>query len=231
MNRALKAARLHLVRPTMAFGIPWLVVSISFAINVAIWALTPAGADDGGFTGGILALYITVLVVYVQSVTQLLPFAMGISISRRAFYLGTALVVVGQSLLYGIALAVLVAIENATGGWGSGLSFWAPGPFEVDNPFLQVLTSGAPLLAFAFIGVGMGVVHKRWGQAGTWGLIVGTMVVFGGLAILITWLEAWGSIGAWFADQSLVTLTVGLPAAMGLIAALVAYPGIRRVVP
>jgi hypothetical protein len=231
MNRVLKAARLHLINPLVILGVPWLVVAISFAINVAIWSLTPAGEQDGGFTGGVLALYITVLVVFTQAVTQLLPFAMGTSLSRRTFFLGTALVAVVQSLLYGVAIAVLVAIENATGGWGSGLNYWAPGPFEVDNFFLQVLTSGAPMLAFAFVGVGIGIVHKRWGQAGTWGLIIATMVVFGGLAILVSWLEAWGSVGSWFADQSLVTLTVGLPAAIALVAALVSFPGIRRVVP
>lgn len=231
MNRVLSAARLHLINPVTMLGIPWLVVAISFAINVAIWSLTPAGEQDGGFTGGVLALYITVLVVYVQAVTQLLPFAMGVSISRRTFYLGAALIVVVQSLFYGIALSVLVAIENATGGWGSGLDYWAPGPFEVANPFLQVLTSGAPMLAFAFIGVGVGIVHKRWGQAGTWGLIIASMITFGGLAILVSWLDAWGSVGAWFADQSLVTLTVGLPAAIALVVAVVSFPGIRRVVP
>ena len=64
---------------------------LSFAINLAIWHLTPAGAQDGGFTGGVLALYITAMIVYVQAVTQLLPFAMGLSLSRRTFYLGTAL--------------------------------------------------------------------------------------------------------------------------------------------
>ena len=231
MNRVLKAARLHLINPLVILGVPWLVVAISFAINIAIWSLTPAGEQDGGFTGGVLALYFTVLVVFTQAVTQLLPFAMGISLSRRTFFLGTALVAVVQSLLYGVAIAVLVAIENATGGWGSGLNYWAPGPFEVSNFFLQVLTSGAPMLAFAFVGVGIGIVHKRWGQAGTWGLIIATMVVFGGLAILVTWLEAWPAIGSWFADQSLVTLTVGLPAAIALVAALVSFPGIRRVVP
>lgn len=231
MNRVLQAARLHLVHPLVILGIPWVVVSLSFAINVAIWALTPAGEADGGFTGGVMALYVTVLVVYVQAVTQLLPFAMGVSVSRRTFYLGTALVAVVQSLFYGIALSVLVTIENATGGWGSELNFWAPGPFEVDDPFLQVLTSGAPMLAFAFVGVGIGIVHKRWGQAGTWGLIIGSMVVFGGLAILVSWLDAWGAVGGWFAAQSLVTLTVGLPVAVALVAAAVAFPGIRRVVP
>jgi hypothetical protein len=231
MTRVLQAARLHLIHPLVILGIPWLVVSISFAINVAVWHLTPAGEDDGGFTGGVLALYITVLVVYVQAVTQLLPFAMGISLSRRTFYLGTALVVVVQSLFYGIALAVLSGIENATDGWGAGMNYWAPGPFEVDDFFLQVFASGAPMLAFAFIGVGTGIVHKRWGQAGTWGLIIASMVFFGGLAILITWLGGWGSLATWFSDQSIATLTIGLPAAAALVAALVSYPGIRRVVP
>lgn len=231
MTRVLQAARLHLFSPLTMLGVPWLVVGISFAINVVIWHLTPAGEDDGGVTGGVLALYITVLVLFVQSVTQLLPFAMGISISRRTFYLGTTLVVVVQSLLYGLAIAVLVAIENATGGWGAGLNYWAPGPFEADNFFLQVLTSGVPMMAFAFAGVGTGIVHKRWGQAGTWGLIIAAMVFFGGLAILITWLGAWGDLASWFSDQSIVTLTVGIPAVVALVAALVSYPGIRRVVP
>ncbi len=232
MTRVLQAARLHLINPLAVLGVPWLVVAISFAINLAIWHLTPAGEQaGGGITGGVLALYVTVLVVYVQAVTQLLPFAMGVSLSRRTFYLGTALVAVVQSLFYGLAIAVLVAIENATGGWGGGLNYWAPGPFEVDDFALQVLTSGAPMLAFAFIGVGMGVVHKRYGQAGTWGLIVGSMVLFGGLAILLTWLEAWGDLATWFGDQSIATLTIGLPAALALVVALASFPGIRRVVP
>jgi len=231
MDRVLQAARLHLVHPLMTLGIPWLVVGISFAINVAVWHLTPAGEDDGGFTGGVLALYITVLIMFVQSVTQLLPFAMGISISRRTFYLGTALVVVVQSLLYGLALATLSVIENATDGWGAGMNFWAPGPFGVDNFFLQILASGVPLMAFAFVGVGTGIVQKRWGQAGTWGLIIVSMAFFGGLAILISWLGAWGDLASWFSDQSVLTLTVGLPAVVALFAALVSYPGIRRVVP
>ena len=87
------------------------------------------------------------------------------------------------------------------------------------------------MLAFAFVGVGTGIVHKRWGQAGTWGLIIASMVFFGGLAILITWLDGWGSLVTWFSDQSIATLAIGLPAVVALVVALVSYPGIRRVVP
>ncbi len=231
MNRVLQAARLHLIHPAVNLGIPWVVVALSFAINLAVWSLTPVSEEENGFTGGVLALYVTVLVVFVQAVTQLLPFAMGVSLSRRAFYLGTALVAVVQSLVYGVVLSVLTSIENATGGWGSTMDFWAPGPFEVGNPVLQVFASAAPMLAFAFVGIGFGVVHKRWGQAGTWGLMLGSLAVFGGLAVLVTWLEAWGSIGQWFADQSVATLTIALPTAIALVAAAVSFPGIRRVVP
>ena len=47
----------------------------------------------------------------------------------------------------------------------------------------------------------------------------------------MTWLGAWTSIGRWFVDQSVTTVTVALPAAIALVAAAVSFPGIRRVVP
>jgi hypothetical protein len=231
MNRVLAAARLHLVNPMVALGMPWVIVGLAFAINLAIWHLTPAGAQDGGFTGGLLALYITIMIGYVQSVTQLLPFGMGLSLSRRAFYLGVTLFAVAESLAYGVVLSALTAVEDATNGWGAEMSFWAPGPLDVDNAALQVLVSGALLLAFAFIGIGLGVVHKRWGQAGTWGLAIGSLALFGGLAVLISWLDAWPTIGTWFADQSLATLAIGLPAALTIVVAALAWGGMRRVVP
>jgi hypothetical protein len=233
MNRVLAAARLHLINPRAGAAIPWLVVGIAFAINVAIWevaGLTEVSNGDA-FTGGVSALYITVMFAFVTSVTQLLPFAMGISVSRRAFYLGTALVAVVQALGYGIALALLTELEEATGGWGSGLEFWAPAAMNVDNFAQQVLVSGAPMLALMIIGMGFGVVYKRWGQPAVWGIILGSLVVFGGLALLITWREAWTAVGRWFADQSLTTLVAGLPLLLAVAVAGLSWLGLRRVVP
>ncbi|MGY1747043.1 hypothetical protein [Blastococcus sp. SYSU D00695] len=233
MNRLLAAARLHLVNPLVMLGVPWLVAGLSFVINLALFGLTDAGTamEDGGFTGGVASLYITVFVVFVQSVTQLLPFAMGLSLSRRTFYLGTALVAVAQALYFGIVLAVLVAIEGATDGWGVDMAFWAPGPMDVDSFPLQVLVSGGPMLAFTFAGIGVGVVMKRWGQLGMWGLIIGTVVVLGGLAVLVTWLGAWGDLGSWFADRSVATVAAGIPAVLAVALAGLSWAGVRRTVP
>ncbi|SEP30040.1 hypothetical protein [Trujillonella endophytica] len=233
MSRVLTAARLHLVNPLVMLGIPWLVAGISFAINLALFGLTDAGADmeGGGFTAGVASLYITVLIVFVQAVTQLLPFAMGLSLSRRTFYLGTALVAVVQSLCYGVVLAALVAVEGATGGWGVDLAFWGPGTMDVDAFALQVVVSGGPMLAATSVGIGIGVVMKRWGQRGLWALIVGTLVVLGGLAVLVTWLEAWGDLGTWFGDRAVATLAAGVPAILAAALAALSWAGIRRTVP
>lgn len=232
MNRVLSAARLQIVHPAMIFGIPWLVVAISFAINWAIWALADLrSVPDAGFTGGVMALYFTVLVVFVQAFTQLLPFAMGVSLSRRAYWLGVALVGVLSALGYGIALAALTALGDATDGWGVGLQFWAPEPIATESFALQVVYSGAPMLAFIFSGIGIGVVFKRWGAAGLWALAIGLVLLLGGLAVLVTGLDAWGAVGGWFADRSVATLSIGLPAALAVAVAGLSFVAVRRVVP
>ena len=233
MNRVLAAARLQLVHPLVSLGVPWMVGATSFAITWAIWRIVDIRslAGDDGLAGGVSALYITVLVVFVQTVTQLMPFAMGISLSRRSFFLGTCLVAVGMTIGYGVALALLDVVESATGGWGVGLQFWTPPPLDVDGFLPQVAVSGGPMLALIAAGMGMGVVSKRWGPNGVWGLIVGSTVVLGGAAVLITWLRAWTDIGRWLADQSLMTLAVGLPLALAAVLGVLAFAGIRRVVP
>ncbi|MGY1605052.1 hypothetical protein [Geodermatophilus sp. SYSU D00815] len=233
MNRVLAVARLHLFHPLVGFGVPWAIALFSFAINWSVWRLADVGAQpgSGNFTGGVLSLYVTLAVVYAQAVTQMLPFAMGVSSSRRTFYLGTALVGVAEALGYGVALSALASIEGATDGWGVGLHFWAPTFVDVDDFFLQIAVSGAPMLAFIAIGAGVGVVHKRWGANGVWALTLGTLVVLGALAVLATAVDAWVPIGTWFADRSVVTNTVALPAVLALLAAALTWGGLRRAVP
>ncbi|MGY1751198.1 hypothetical protein [Modestobacter sp. SYSU DS0511] len=233
MNRVLATARMHLAHPLVILGVPWMVVTISFLINLGIWGLGDVAAREpgGGTTGGLASLYITVLIVFIQAVTQMFPFAMGVSLSRRTFYLGTALVAAVQSLGYGIALTVLQAIESATGGWGVGLRFWAPGPLDVGNAALQALVYGLPMLACAFLGMAIGVVYKRWGTAGMWALGIGALLLFGGLTILITGLDAWATVGRWLGDHNVHTYTLLLPTVAAVALAGLSWAGLRRAVP
>jgi hypothetical protein len=231
MNRVLSAARLQLIHPAVILGVPWAIAGSSFVINWGVWSLADLRHQPGAFTGGVLSLYVTVAVVFVQAVTQLMPFAMAMSLSRRTYWSGIALMGVGSALGYGVVLALLSAIERTTNGWGVGLEFWAPDAMRAGNFFLQIFVSGAPMLAFVFAGIGFGVVSKRWGPAGIWGFIVATMLLFGGLVVLATWLRAWGAVGSWLTEQSLVTLSIGLPVALAIALAAASYGGIRRIVP
>ncbi len=112
-----------------------------------------------------------------------------------------------------------------------GLQFWTPPPLDVEGFSSQVAVSGAPMLALIAAGVGMGVVSKRWGPNGAWGLIIGGLAVLGGAAVLITWMGAWLDLSRWLTDQSLMTLAVGLPLTLAALLGALAFAGIRRVVP
>jgi hypothetical protein len=112
-----------------------------------------------------------------------------------------------------------------------GLQFWTPPPLDVDGFLPQVAVSGAPMLALIAAGVGMGVVSKRWGPIGVWGLVIGSIVVLGWTAVFVTWMRAWLGLGRWLTDQSPMTLAVGLPLALTAVLGLLAFAGIRRVVP
>ena len=233
MNRVAAVARMQLVHPALSIGVPWAVVASSFAINLAIWGLgdVAATAPGDGFTGGLASLYITVLIVFTQSVTQMFPFAMGLSLSRRTFYQGTALSAAIQSIGYGVALTVLAAIEDATGGWGVRLHFWAPGSVDVGNPALQLVVYTAPMLACASVGIGIGVVFKRWGAPGLYALGLLTLLLGGAVAVYATWQQTWGDIGSWLSGLSTATAAIALPAVIALAVGALAYLGLRRTVP
>ena len=75
------------------------------------------------------------------SIGRSLPFALALGVSRRSYYIGTALLAVALAAVYGLALTVLQVIERATGGWGVGLHFFRV-PYILTGPwYLTWLTS------------------------------------------------------------------------------------------
>jgi len=47
MNRVLAAARLQLVHPLVILGVPWMVGTLSFAINWAVWRIVDIRSLEG----------------------------------------------------------------------------------------------------------------------------------------------------------------------------------------
>lgn len=127
-------------------------------------------------------------------------------------------------------LTLLGLVEGATGGFGLGLDFWRPAPILMENPFLQFVVYATPLLASAAVGIGLGIVFKRWGASGVYALTIVGLLLIGGAIALIGWLEAWGEVGRWFAGQTTLSMAIALPFVLTIVGAL-SFAGLRRVVP
>jgi hypothetical protein len=232
-NRVLTAARLNLVGAGGRLGIPWLVVGAAFLINVLIFALIRANTDDGnpGVTGALAALYFTAAAAHLQTMTQTFPFALSLGITRRHFYLGAGLVVLGESILHAIGLTVILAIENATGGWGIDLRFFGVGFLVQSNPVAQVAAYGAPLLALGFLGMMAGTLFKRWGQIALYAAAIVLTLVVGGLVALVTWQQWWGAVGTFFTTTPTLQLLALYPLVIAVLAALGGFLLVRRATP
>ncbi|SCL17001.1 hypothetical protein GA0070616_1176 [Micromonospora nigra] len=232
MNRALTVARLQFVAWPGVVGWPWGILALSFLINLALFATInePTGAGQP-ITGGLASIYVVMFVACVSSITQEFPFAIGLGITRRSFYLGNVLQLVGQAISYAAVLYLLTLVEQATNGWGIGLRFFGL-PFGwVENPALRFLAFAVPFLLLGFLGIAIALVFKRWGVNGMLTLSTVALVGFGGLAVLATWRGWWPAVGGWFADQSGAALLVGWPALLTLPLAVLSYLAIRRATP
>ncbi|RZT83819.1 hypothetical protein EV383_0638 [Pseudonocardia sediminis] len=232
-NRVVTAARLNVVDAKVRLGMPWLVVGAAFLINLLIFVLVRSNVGETGpeYTGALAALYISMAAAYIQTMTQTFPFALSLGLTRRHFYLGVSLVVVMESLMHGVLLTVALAIERATGGWGMDLNFFGV-PFLVQsNPVLQVVVYTVPLLALGFLGLLAGTVFRRWGQIGVYTAAIGSTLVLGGLAVLITWQQWWGSVGEFFSATPDLALVGVYPLVLVVLAAAGGFLMVRRATP
>ncbi|GAA1246098.1 hypothetical protein GCM10009609_06900 [Pseudonocardia aurantiaca] len=228
----LDVARIQTVNWPWVLAWPVGLLALILVFNIVLFgAIGDAAPPDGRTTGALMSIYFVMLVVHLQTITQMFPFALGMGVTRRTFYAGTALLVTAQAAVYGVVLAALRLVESGTGGWGVGVRFFGL-PFLVQsNVFAQWLAYTVPFLAVSAIGVFMGVVFKRWGQPGVYMVSLGSAVVLGGLAVLITWQRWWPAVGSFFTSQSTLVLLTVYPLLIALVLGGAGWLAIRRATP
>ncbi|GIJ37412.1 ABC transporter permease [Micromonospora andamanensis] len=231
MNRALTVARLQLVGWRSVVGWPWGILALSFLINLALFSAMNEADDFEPTTGGLMSIYIVMFIASISAITQEFPFALGLGVSRRSFYLGNVLHFAGQAISYAAVLYLLAVIEEATDGWGVNLTFFGLPFLLVEHPVLRFLGFAIPFLLLGFIGIAIGLVFKRWGINGLLMLSTVALAGIGGLVVLATWQGWWSAIGGWFADQPGWAMLVGWPALLTLLLAGLSYLTIRRATP
>lgn len=213
-NRVAAVFRLHFVNPVTVLGMPWFILSMIFLGNLIVWALIGSGLDNPadrrdvaeGFqwSGASLFIFFYMMVVAIQAINATFSFALGLSVTRRDYYLGTAVSFVVLSLIFSTGMAILAALETATGGWGLGGRMFTAVYFGDGTWFERWIIFFLAFLFFFFFGTIAGGVYVRWKGIGVTLFVVGITFVLIGLAAIFTLTQTWGSVGAWFAANGWV---------------------------
>lgn len=136
------------------------------------------------------------LVTAVQAMNLTFRFALGFSVTRRDFYLGSSVYFVLLALFYSTGITVMAGVEQATDGWGLGAAFFAPAGLQ-NQPLVVVLAVYVmALLMFFFLGTMAATVWVRWKAYGMYTLFLGLAVAIVGLGWLITSNNGWGNIAS-----------------------------------
>jgi hypothetical protein len=212
MTTYINVVRYHLVQRLNYFVLPWAILAFVFGVDVVILALTPAGHSSHRYVGGLASVFVLAFVLGVQSVARSLPFGLALGISRRSYFLGTALLAVALAATVAVVVTVGQALERATGGWGLSMGFFRV-PYILNGSwYLTLLTAFVALTLLFVYGMWYGLVYRRWGLIGMVGFLAAqvTVLVIGALAA--TWTHGWHDVGHFFNALSAAGLT-GLLAA------------------
>jgi hypothetical protein len=231
MRTWVNVARYHMVRPTIYLGLPWAILTFSFFVNLAIFRLFPSQTElpssNAAYhdTGAVACIFIFFFIMGVSGIGQSLPFGLALGVSRRSYYLGTALLAVTLAAAAALVLTVLQAIENATNGWGETMHFFRV-PYILDGPwYLTWLTSFVALVLLFVYGMWFGIVYRRWGRLGTLAFIAGQVIVGLAVGVLIARAHVWPGFGLTGMPASGLT---GLLAVLAVLLFAGGYATIRR---
>jgi len=228
MKPLVNIARYHLVDRVTYLALPWGFMIFSFLVNLVIASMVPS-APGGYYTGGLLTLYCFLFACGALSMSRSLSFGLMLGVSRRVYYLGTALLVLVLGAVYGLGITLLQAVERATGGWGLGVNFFRV-PWILDGPWYQTwLTAFVLLVLFFLYGMWYGLVYRRWMLPGVAAFIAAQMLVGLVAAVALALTHNWAAFGHFFSATLSLPLLLAVLAALAVLLGLGGFTTLRRV--
>ncbi len=206
-NRILAVVRLHLTNKWTVIYLPWLIMLAILVLNVAIWAVVLSAAapenreevrQNLGYSGAASYMFVYMMVIAVQAISITFRFAQGYSVTRRDYYLGTALTFVGFSAMYAVGLSLLAAIEELTDGWGLGGALFTSSVFGDGGWLPRAFIFFVLSLFFFFVGAAVAAIWVRWRATGLTTFFVALAFALVGLGALVTFTNSWAAVGEWF---------------------------------
>jgi hypothetical protein len=239
-GRILAVTRLHFVNKWQIIYLPLTILTFVFLANLGIWAIVLAAAKSDAarthtsegftYTGSIVYVFVYCFVIAVQAISRTFPFSLGYGVTRRHFYLGSALTFLILAVGLSAILTIMSVIEIATNGWGLGGRVFAPSYFGDSEWAPRFLLFLLIFLFCLFTGSAIAAIYVRWRSIGMvvfFGILA--LAIIGGIALL-TLTDGWPGFWGWIGDAGALGLALwGLvPTA---IAALAGFFILRRATP
>jgi hypothetical protein len=151
-----------------------------------------------------------------------------LGVSRRGYFLGTALLVASVGVVYGLGLTILQAIERVTGGWGLAMHFFRI-PWIMDGPWYRTwLTSFLLLVLFFLYGMWYGLVYRRWGVPGLFAFIAAQVLAVLGVVVVVSLTHNW-HVFVHFSAAVTAPALIGVLAALAVTMGVGGFTTLRRV--
>lgn len=233
-----RIVRLHAVNKSVFFGIPWIILGGAWVITLIITLLIRGATgsfsveDIEGmrYSWAVLSPQWYLVVVGVQAVALTFSFALGFGTTRRDFWLGTSLMFVLVSVLYAVAIATLVQLEIATGGWWLGAHMFDALWYGQTNWLTDFFSTFSFQLFVLFAGGGATAVYMRWRVRGMMILLFSSLFAVVAAGAIAVWTNSWPAILTW-ASTLTVTSTFALLLVVTLAIAGFGYLVMRRATP
>lgn len=184
--------------------LPWCLGLLpAFLVNFLIGGIVQP--EEGLYTGGLASIFVWMMVVGIVTLTKSFPFALGLSIRRTDFFLGTLMMIIVVCLGSSVVLLALSFLEGDW-AWGVGLHFFKL-PYLSDGSLAeQWWTLFATAFHMSFLGFGIVAVYRRFGRMGLF--IMFPVIFVGGsvLALLCTYFGWWADIFNWLSGHSAALL-------------------------
>lgn len=223
--RIWNVVRLHLVDRRTYIGIPWLIVGIAFVITVLIAQIigfttgglgTPDAIEGQRYSWAVLSPQWYLVVVGVQAISFGFPLALGFGVTRRDFYLGTALMFVLIAAGNAIAFSTLTQLEQVTNGWWLNSYMFNALWFGLDGWAVDLLSFFVMQLLVFFVGASIATIYMRWRMPGM--LVFWSALALGivSTVMLIAFTSSWPAVATWFTAQGIAGIFAWLlvPAAL-----------------
>lgn len=205
MNSVTHVMKMHTKEKWGWFYISWIILLFSFFINLIIGIVT--GGTEPIYTGGMATIFIYMLAAGIATM-QMFQFAIGLSVRRKDFYLGTTGMFISVSAANSIVLLILSMVEKISGSWGVSLHYFRL-PYLNDGSLIeQFFIYFTLMMNMLFLGFAIASIFLRFGRSGLLVFFGVVFVIMTAVSFVLTYFEKWGTFFHWVAGHSAFALSL-----------------------